>query len=124
MQARRTAAAAVLADFSREENGSLSFGGASEQEWLAWAQRLAAELGSLLEQLSEEPQQPSAAGSDTALGVIVSTWRRTVVAALGDAVAFQEARGRAGAEQRGLYLAVARELAPLLNITGLNEVQR
>jgi hypothetical protein len=127
LEARRTSAAAVLADFDRVSGAYLDdpSGQAPRPDYGALAYRLRTELGSLLEQLTQEPERPAAAGPDTALGVIVSTWRLTVVAALGDAVAFQESRGRAGAEQRGLYLAVARELAPLLNITGLeNEVQR
>lgn len=61
MAARRTAAAAVLADFRREVKAfceDLS-NRAPEPDAIAWAQRLAAELRSVLEQLAAETLDPA-----------------------------------------------------------------
>ncbi len=57
LDARRVAAAAVLADFAAEADGQPSgpFGGT---DWPAWAYRLAAELGSVLGQLDAEQPRP------------------------------------------------------------------
>jgi hypothetical protein len=53
LDARRVAAAAVLADFDRWEHGDVfSVDGAGD--WPAWAERLAAHLRSLLEQLDAD----------------------------------------------------------------------
>jgi len=74
LDARRVAAAAVLADFAAEDAkaGHGPFGGT---DWAAWAYRLAAELGSVLGQLDAE-QAPAARVAPAATGVLLdgSAW--------------------------------------------------
>jgi hypothetical protein len=53
--ARRTAAAAVLADFRRWDRGEIITG-----DWQEWSFRLASELRSLLDQLGHEKPDPAA----------------------------------------------------------------
>jgi hypothetical protein len=98
LAARRTAAAAVLADFRREESASLSFGGASGQDWLALAQRLAWALGDVLAEPDHSEQDHRlAAGQLAVLGQ-----------ALADAIACRTPQGIC--PDCDAYLALAREL--------------
>ena len=74
LDARRVAAAAVLADFAAEDAKAAHgpFGGT---DWAAWAFRLAAELGSVLGQL-DAGQAPAARVAPAATGVLLdgSAW--------------------------------------------------
>src|SRR5271165_4642402 len=57
MEARRTSAAAVLADYQREVADYIARSGAPQLDSWAWAQRLAVELRSVLEQAAAEPER-------------------------------------------------------------------
>jgi hypothetical protein len=68
---RRTAAAEVLAGYRRWVRGEITEAQDAEEEWSSWAGRLAAELRSLLEQLSDSgaadrrksrPEDPAVSG--------------------------------------------------------------
>ena len=116
LAARRTAAAAVLADFRREEVGSLSFGGPSAHDWLALAQRLAWALGDVLSELDRTEQGPALSpGQLAVIGQVLT-----------DAITYRDPSGACTAcedhpaglcedhaadlDKTDAYLALAREL--------------
>ena len=105
LRARRTAAAAALADFGRYSSGeAIAAGGIFD--WQTAALRLAAELQSLLGQLDAEP--PGIAGYDL-----------VVRQALRDAIRYQRAAAGPDSQgQEGLYRAAAQHFGINLG-TGL-----
>jgi hypothetical protein len=97
MEARRTAAAAVLADFRQAVDAYLDEG-KPRPDYGVLAGRLAVELGALLDQLDRET--PSGLGG----------FDLTIRQALRDAIRYQQANGGRGwLGQVGLYRSAARE---------------